>query len=97
MSQTMLGSPYLVVSGSPAGLGNLPPVLRQIAGRLIPGQLVDRIDNFEEILIDAKTSEEAAKFLPVYRGESRLLLEALAGTHAELEAELLFLIESMED
>jgi (p)ppGpp synthase/HD superfamily hydrolase len=51
-------------------------------------KLLDHIDNLSEIIVDSKTNAEAAKSLPVYREESRLLLEALAGTHAELELEL---------
>jgi (p)ppGpp synthase/HD superfamily hydrolase len=56
-------------------------------------KLIDRIDNLSEMIGDSRTNDEAAKFLPVYKKESALLLEALAGTHAELEAELKALIE----
>ena len=51
-------------------------------------KLIDRIDNLRDIMADALTNDEAAKFLPVYREESRLLLEVLRGTHEGLESEL---------
>lgn len=55
-------------------------------------KLLDRIDNLSELIMDARENVEAAEFLPEYRHESGLLLAALAGTHAPLEAELARLI-----
>jgi len=48
-------------------------------------KLIDRIDNVREMLDDPETPES---FVKLYVPESRLLLDVLRGTNAELEDEL---------
>ena len=50
MAQTMMGSPYFVVSASPAALVRLPAVVRDIVARTRPGQLVDRVETYHAML-----------------------------------------------
>jgi putative ABC transport system permease protein len=48
--QIMLGSPYFIVHADPRARALLPASLREVVGRIRPGQLVDRIEGLETLL-----------------------------------------------
>lgn len=64
--------------------------LKHVSVRAKMIKLVDRIDNVREVVTDPEAPPD---FVKIYRAESLLLLEALKGTDAELEAELAKLLE----
>lgn len=55
LAQTMLGNPSFVVGADPRAAAAFPATMRAIVNRLRPGQLVDRVEAFQD-LVDAGVS-----------------------------------------
>jgi len=48
--QAMLGSPIFIIEADPQTAIRLPDALRAVVSRVRPGQLVDRVERFEDVL-----------------------------------------------